>query len=47
MLTNLIAIGNIIGPQFFLSEQAPYYELGISALMACFAINGLMGIVYG
>ncbi|KAH8886109.1 putative allantoate permease [Thozetella sp. PMI_491] len=40
------SIGNIIGPQFFRTDQAPHYPLGIGAMMTAFAINGVMGIVY-
>jgi hypothetical protein len=47
MATNLnIAIGNIIGPQFFLGNQAPHYPLGIDAMLCCFAIMTVTGILY-
>ncbi|KAJ6035617.1 Major facilitator superfamily domain general substrate transporter [Penicillium canescens] len=40
------AIGNIIGPQFFLGTQAPHYPLGIGAMLCCFAIMTVTGILY-
>ncbi|TKW58565.1 putative transporter [Colletotrichum tanaceti] len=40
------AIGNIIGPQLFLSSQAPRYPLGISAMMFAFALMAASGLVY-
>ncbi|OCF71005.1 hypothetical protein I204_08241 [Kwoniella mangroviensis CBS 8886] len=40
------AVGNIIGPQFFRSSQAPTYHLGIYAMMACFAIMCACGGMY-
>lgn len=42
----IIAIGNIIGPQLFLSSQAPRYPLGISAMMFAFALMAASGLVY-
>ncbi|KAH0284059.1 hypothetical protein KCU62_g8557, partial [Aureobasidium sp. EXF-3399] len=41
------AVGNIIGPQFFRSSQAPKYGLGIGAMLCCFAIMAATGVVYG
>jgi hypothetical protein len=49
LLTNAdlgLAIGNIIGPQFFLGSQAPHYALGIGAMLCCFAIMTLTGGLY-
>lgn len=40
------AVGNIIGPQFFRTDQAPHYPLGIGAMLCCFAIMAATGIVY-
>ncbi|RSH93490.1 hypothetical protein EHS25_007846 [Saitozyma podzolica] len=40
------AVGNIIGPQFFLSSQSPTYYLGIYAMMVCFAVMFACGGVY-
>ncbi|CAL5870950.1 uncharacterized protein PFLUO_LOCUS5192 [Penicillium psychrofluorescens] len=40
------AVGNIIGPQFFLESQSPRYELGIGAMLCCFSIMAAMGILY-
>lgn len=41
------AVGNIIGPQFFRSSQAPEYDLGIGAMLCCFAVMAATGVVYG
>ncbi len=40
------AVGNIVGPQFFRTDQAPKYALGIGAMLCCFAIMGAMGVLY-
>ncbi|KAJ5116943.1 Major facilitator superfamily domain general substrate transporter [Penicillium angulare] len=40
------AVGNIIGPQFFLESQSPTYPLGIGAMLCCFAIMAVTGIIY-
>ncbi|KAJ0420118.1 major facilitator superfamily domain-containing protein [Aspergillus carlsbadensis] len=40
------AVGNIIGPQFFLQTQAPHYPLGIGAMLCCFAIMTVTGVAY-
>ncbi|KAF9638652.1 Major facilitator superfamily [Lasiodiplodia theobromae] len=40
------AIGNIVGPQFFLESQSPHYSLGINAMMCCFAIMVATGMLY-
>ncbi|KAK1634406.1 major facilitator superfamily transporter [Colletotrichum phormii] len=40
------AIGNIVGPQLFLSSQAPRYPLGISAMIFAFALMAASGLVY-
>ncbi|KAJ0342841.1 hypothetical protein COL922a_000665 [Colletotrichum nupharicola] len=40
------AIGNIIGPQLFLSSQAPRYPLGIAAMMFAFALMAASGVAY-
>jgi ACS family allantoate permease-like MFS transporter len=34
-------LGNFIGPFFFLSRQAPRYELGVGMMLACIAIQVL------
>jgi hypothetical protein len=47
MLLRVLAVGNIIGPQFFRSSQAPKYALGIGAMLCCFAVMAVTGIVYG
>ena len=47
VLTVCLAVGNIVGPQFFRTSQAPTYRLGIGAMLCCFAIMGATGIVYG
>ncbi|KAF7531249.1 hypothetical protein G7054_g9046 [Neopestalotiopsis clavispora] len=40
------AIGNIIGPQFFLDEQSPTYPLGIGAMLCAFAVMAAAGVAY-
>lgn len=40
------AVGNIIGPQFFLDSQRPHYTLGIGAMIFSFLIMAFCGIVY-
>ncbi|CAG8902516.1 unnamed protein product [Penicillium egyptiacum] len=40
------ALGNIVGPQFFLDSQAPRYSLGSGAMMCAFAVMAATGIVY-
>ncbi|TDZ33967.1 putative transporter [Colletotrichum spinosum] len=40
------AVGNIIGPQFFLSSQAPTYSLGIASMMFAFALMSVSGMAY-
>jgi hypothetical protein len=49
LLTRLcmLAVGNIIGPQFFRSSQAPKYSLGIGAMLCCFAVMAVTGVAYG
>ncbi|KAH9907482.1 major facilitator superfamily domain-containing protein [Xylariomycetidae sp. FL2044] len=42
----VLAVGEIIGPQFFLDRQAPHYELGIFALIVSFAIMTATGGLY-
>lgn len=45
-LTQNTAIGNIIGPQFFLRSQAPHYPLGIGAMICAFAIMAASGALH-
>lgn len=40
------AVGNIIGPQFFLDSQKPYYTLGIGAMIFSFSIMAFCGKLY-
>lgn len=40
------AVGNIIGPQFFLTKEAPTYQTGILAMFICFAIMFVTGAAY-
>ncbi|KAL4876955.1 major facilitator superfamily domain-containing protein [Aspergillus karnatakaensis] len=42
----LYALGNIIGPQFFLDSQSPTYSLGIGAMLCAFTVMMATGIVY-
>lgn len=41
-----LAVSEIIGPQFFRDSQAPYYQLGIWALIVCYAIMIATGAMY-
>ncbi|RSL84597.1 hypothetical protein CEP51_003800 [Fusarium floridanum] len=40
------ALGNIVGPQFFLETEAPRYQTGIIALVCSFAAVAVCGIAY-
>lgn len=40
------AVGNIIGPQFFIGTEAPFYKTGIRALEGSFIIQAITGIMY-
>ncbi|KAH7129087.1 putative allantoate permease [Dactylonectria macrodidyma] len=40
------AVGNIIGPQFFRTKEAPTYQTGIFAMFVCFAIMFATGAAY-
>ncbi|KAJ3529683.1 hypothetical protein NM208_g9651 [Fusarium decemcellulare] len=40
------AVGNIIGPQFFLDSQAPTYSLGIGSMLCAFALMAATGLAY-
>lgn len=41
-----LAVGEIVGPQFFLESQAPRYQLGIYALVGAYSVMVLTGGVY-
>ncbi|KAI1614162.1 hypothetical protein EDD36DRAFT_464013 [Exophiala viscosa] len=41
-----LAVSEIFGPQFFRNSQAPYYSLGIWALVVCYAIMVVTGGIY-
>lgn len=41
-----LAVGEIVGPQFFLESQAPRYELGIYALVGAYSVMVLTGGIY-
>lgn len=41
------AVGNIIGPQTFKSDQAPKYTGAIIAMTTCYALCMLLGLWYG
>jgi hypothetical protein len=41
-----VCIGNIAGPFFFKSEQAPTYRLGIGAILVCNCLEFLMFLVF-
>ncbi|OMP85182.1 putative transporter [Diplodia seriata] len=40
------AVGNIVGPHFFLESQAPHYGLGMGAMLCCFAVMVATGCLY-
>ncbi|KAM6516467.1 hypothetical protein FALCPG4_014650 [Fusarium falciforme] len=40
------AMGNIVGPQFFLESQRPHYSLGIGAMLCGFAVMMGTGTLY-
>ncbi|KAK5996816.1 putative transporter [Cladobotryum mycophilum] len=40
------AVGNMLGPQFFLDSQKPQYQLGIGAMIVAFMLMGVCGVVY-
>jgi hypothetical protein len=40
------AVGNIIGPQFFLDRQAPTYVLGIGMMLCAFCLMAATGLAY-
>jgi hypothetical protein len=46
LLISFIAVGNIIGPQFFLNKQSPTLPLGIGAMLFAFAIMAAAGLAY-
>jgi hypothetical protein len=37
----------MIGPQFFLDSQKPYYPLGVGAMVFAFTVMALCGALYG
>jgi MFS transporter, ACS family, allantoate permease len=39
-------VSNIIGPQFFRSEQSPLYTLGIGSILASYVLATLTILVY-
>lgn len=40
------AVGNLIGPQTFISTQAPKYTGGVVSMLACYCISILLLLVY-
>ncbi|CRK10060.1 putative transporter like protein [Verticillium longisporum] len=40
------AVGNIVGPQFYLQRQALHYPLGIGSMLCAFALMAFAGISY-
>ena len=40
------AVGNMIGPQFFLDSQKPHYSLGIGAMIFSFVMMAFCGVLY-
>lgn len=47
LIACVLAMGNIIGPQFSRTKQAPRYELGIGAMLCCFTVMAVTGVIYG
>lgn len=41
------AVGNIIGPQTFVSDQAPKYTGAVIAMLFCYAVSIVVAIAYG
>ncbi|KAJ7596012.1 MFS general substrate transporter [Mycena floridula] len=41
------SIGNLIGPQIFLTKEAPGYTTAIKTMLACYAIDAILFILYG
>lgn len=41
-----LAVGEIVGPQFFLESQAPRYQLGIYALVGAYSVMVVTGGLY-
>jgi ACS family allantoate permease-like MFS transporter len=40
-------VGNIIGPQTFVANQAPQYTGAIVAMLLCYALSMLLALGYG
>ena len=41
------AVGNIIGPQTFVADQAPKYTGAVVAMLLCYAVCILLALAYG
>lgn len=41
------AVGNIIGPQTFISDQAPKYTGAVIAMLLCYAVSIVLALAYG
>lgn len=41
------AVGNIIGPQTFIADQAPKYTGAVIAMLLCYAVCIVLAIMYG
>ena len=41
-----VAVGNIVGPFFFIDSQAPTYGLGIGAIMVCNILEMLLFFIF-
>lgn len=39
-------VGNLVGPQLFLSSEAPRYESGFVAMIVCFAVQAVVLVLY-
>lgn len=40
------AVGNLIGPQTFISTQAPKYTGGVVSMLACYCVSILLLLAY-
>ncbi|KIY45310.1 MFS general substrate transporter [Fistulina hepatica ATCC 64428] len=41
------SVGNLIGPQIFLSKEAPGYETAVTTMLACYSIDAVLFLLYG
>ncbi|EIM89330.1 MFS general substrate transporter [Stereum hirsutum FP-91666 SS1] len=41
------SVGNLVGPQTFLTNEAPAYSTAIKTMLCCYAIDALLFLAYG